>query len=311
MIKKCLFSLLVALPLMIHAQEHQDSAALKPGNSGFENRTAKVSAKDYVLLLESNFKQQATAPLKLTGRQWLEAGGVGLITAGVILSDKGINHAVNNIRNNSTFIQKVSPVVTKFGGKYELITLASLEASGLILKNEKLKATTLMATQAYLLSGIWVSVIKFISGRERPNYYNPQTGNNEGNWHGAFFKYRKNAMGYKPDGSEYSSFASGHATVAFAVATVFAKQYSDKPVVQIISYSAASLVGLSRMTENKHWASDVLVGAAFGYFSGRQVVKNYHRFVHSKLLSEKRNKLTFNLNYNHGLVMPGLTYTFR
>lgn len=299
------------LPLMIQAQD-QDSAALKPGNSGFQNETAKVSVRDYFLLLGSNLKQQATAPLKLTDNQWLQVGGAGLITAGVILSDKGINHAVNNIRNNSNFIQKVSPVVTKFGGKYEVITLGSLGLYGLLFKNEKLKATTLMATQSYLLAGIWVSAIKYISGRERPNYYNPQTGNNEGNWHGPFFKYHKNAMGYKPDGSEYSSFASGHATAAFAVATVFAKQYSDKPVVQIISYSAATLVGLSRMTENKHWASDVLIGAALGYFSGRQVVRSYNRFVHSKyLVSEKRNKITFNFNYNRGLVMPGLTYTFR
>lgn len=310
MIKKCLFNILMVLPLMIHAQD-QDSAALKPGNPGFENETAKVSAKEYVLLLASNFKQQATAPLKLTGHQWLQMGGAGLITAGIILSDKGINHAVNNITNNSTFIHKVSPVVTRFGDKYELITLGSLGLYGLLFKNEKLKATALMATQSYLLAEIWVSAIKYISGRERPNYYNPQTGNNEGNWHGPFFKYHKNAMGYKPDGSEYSSFASGHATAAFAVATVFAKQYSDKPVVQIISYSAATLVGLSRMTENKHWASDVLIGAALGYFSGRQVVRSYHRFVHSKLVSEKRNKISFHLNYNLGLLMPGLTYTFR
>lgn len=297
---------------MIHAQINKEDTVLsKPGNTEFENRTAKVSARDYFLLLSSNFKQQATAPLKLTGHQWLEVGGAGLITAGVILSDKGINHAVNNITNNNTFIQKASPVVTRFGDKYELITLGSLGLYGLLFKNEKLKATTLMATQSYLLAEIWVSAIKYISGRERPNYYNPQTGNNEGNWHGPFFKYHKNAMGYKPDGSQYSSFASGHATAAFAVATVFAKQYSDKPVVQIISYSAASLVALSRMTENKHWASDVLIGAALGYFSASQVVRNYHRFVHSKLLPEKRNKLTFNLNYNYGLVMPGLTYTFR
>lgn len=304
----------MALPLINHAQENKsDTAYLKPGKP--ENRSPvanKLTARNYFSLLGSDFLQQAKAPFKLTGHDWLKVGGVGLFTVGVTFLDEPINHAFIDFRNNSSAVQKISPVVTKFGGKYELVTLGSLEAYGLIFKNEKLKTTTLLATQAYLISGIWVSVIKFISGRERPNYYNPTTGENEGAWHGPFFQFHKNAMGYKPDGSEYSSFASGHSTVAFAVATVFAEQYRDKPIVPILSYSAASLVGISRMTENKHWASDVLVGAALGYFSGRQVVRNYKKHQNSEYSSaKKRNILKFNLQFNQGVVMPGLTYTFR
>src|SRR5262249_6937738 len=41
-------------------------------------------------------------------------------------------------------------------------------------------------------------------------------------------------------------------------------------------YGGAALIGLSRMYENRHWASDVIMGAAIGTFAGTKVVR-YHR----------------------------------
>jgi membrane-associated phospholipid phosphatase len=41
-------------------------------------------------------------------------------------------------------------------------------------------------------------------------------------------------------------------------------------------YGGASLVGLSRMYHDKHWASDVALGAAIGTFSGLKVVRYAH-----------------------------------
>ncbi|MEO6000295.1 MAG: phosphatase PAP2 family protein [Chitinophagaceae bacterium] len=311
--KKYLYAFLLVWPFHGYSQiAAADSLPVKSAQPLFKKEEVQnIRFKNYFLLLGDDFKQQALAPFRLTGSEWLKVGDFALITTATILSDEPINHSINDFRNHSVLVQKVSPVVTRFGGKYELGTLGAIEAYGLIFKNEKLKTTTILATQAYLISGIWVNAIKFISGRERPSYYDPKDGENEGAWHGPFFQFHKNNLGFKPDGSEYSSFASGHATVAFAVATVFAKQYSEYPIVPIISYSAATLVSLSRMTENKHWASDVLVGAAIGYFSGRQVVRNYRKFAHAGLIRKKQGVVKFDLGYNHGLLMPGLTYTFR
>ena len=93
----------------------------------------------------------------------------------------------------------------------------------------------------------------------------------------------------------YTSFPSGHTTVAFAAPTVFAMEYKNTKFVPIIASSAATLSGLSRLTENARWASDVLVGAALGYLCGRQVVNNYHRY--SKIQSAKaRQKGTIRFN---------------
>ena len=38
------------------------------------------------------------------------------------------------------------------------------------------------------------------------------------------------------------------------------------------------MVGLSRMYHNRHWASDVVLGAAIGTFSGQKTVQ----FLHSR-----------------------------
>ena len=41
-------------------------------------------------------------------------------------------------------------------------------------------------------------------------------------------------------------------------------------------YGGAALIGVSRMYDNRHWASDVIMGAAIGTFAGTKVVR-YHR----------------------------------
>jgi hypothetical protein len=88
-------------------------------------------------------------------------------------------------------------------------------------------------------------------------------------------------------------------------------EYKNRPWIRILSYSTASLIGLSRITENKHWASDVLVGAAIGYLTGKQIVNNYHRYAKLKAPKQPGNTVSFNLQYHFGKMMPGITYVFR
>jgi membrane-associated phospholipid phosphatase len=64
---------------------------------------------------------------------------------------------------------------------------------------------------------------------------------------------------------------SGHTATAFAIATVFAEQYKQTPWVAIVSYTAATAVGASRVVLHKHWSSDVLVGALLGFACGKQI----------------------------------------
>ena len=113
--------------------------------------------------------------------------------------------------------------------------------------------------------------------------------------------------------NDFKSFPSGHTTAAFAAATVYAMEYRKSVVVPIVAYTAASLVGLSRISENKHWATDVLLGATLGYLCGRVVVNNYHRYAKLKKEQTKatnRKSISMTLNYNYGVLQPGVVYRF-
>jgi membrane-associated phospholipid phosphatase len=69
-----------------------------------------------------------------------------------------------------------------------------------------------------------------------------------------------------------SSFPSGHAIIAFGVATVVARRYGNHKWVPYVSYGAAALVAFSRVTSSAHYISDIFLGSALGYSVGRFTV---------------------------------------
>lgn len=74
----------------------------------------------------------------------------------------------------------------------------------------------------------------------------------------------------RPDGSAYNSFPSGHTATAFAAAEWLRMEYWHKsPWIGIAGYAAATTVGVLRVYNNRHWASDVIAGAAIGFLSTR------------------------------------------
>lgn len=70
----------------------------------------------------------------------------------------------------------------------------------------------------------------------------------------------------RPDGSDYTSFPSGHATAAFAVATM---QSHYHPKQALWWYGGATLIAASRVQLNRHRWDDVLGGGAIGYLTAR------------------------------------------
>lgn len=72
----------------------------------------------------------------------------------------------------------------------------------------------------------------------------------------------------RPDGSTHNSFPSGHTAMAFTSATILHKEYGHlSPWVSIAGYSAATITGISRSLNNRHWLSDIVVGAGVGILS--------------------------------------------
>ena len=295
-----------------------DSLAKNPDSTGakqknvvapsFYNENTRFTPHIYILLTFDDMKQQWTAPLRATSSDWWKAGAfAAATTAAVLWADRPVNKfAVTQIRTNKSVVN-ASTYVTNFGGDWEGYTLAALGAYGLVFKKDKEITTTLLATQAYITAATIETAMKYLTSRQRPNYYDAITGKNSHVFHGPFSHF------LKKDNASFESFPSGHPTVAFAAATVFAMEYREYRFVPILAYSAATAIGISRIVQNAHWISDVMVGAALGFLCGRQVVNNYHRF--SKLQIEnakkKTNTLSFNLDYYNRTVMPGFIYTFR
>jgi hypothetical protein len=73
----------------------------------------------------------------------------------------------------------------------------------------------------------------------------------------------------RPDESSNTSFPSGHSSGTFATATVLQRRYGWK--VGLPAYGVAGFVAASRLSENKHFLSDVIFGATIGIIVGRTV----------------------------------------
>jgi membrane-associated phospholipid phosphatase len=78
----------------------------------------------------------------------------------------------------------------------------------------------------------------------------------------------------RPNGDP-RSLPSGHASTSFATATVLQTHYGWK--LGLPAYIAATYSGVSRIYENQHWASDVVLGAAVGIASGRTATVRLRR----------------------------------
>jgi len=274
-------------------------------NPSAYNENTEITFSSYFILLGSDLKQEITAPFHTSHKGWIRVAEFSVIEGGLFFADEPVQRFAVDLRNRNAAVVNVSKYVTRFGGAYETYVLASLGAYGFLFKNEKIKTTTLLATQAYITGGAMESLLKLISGRQRPSFYDPNSLEAEPKFRGPF-NSGKDIYGNRIN----SSFPSGHTTVAFAAATVFAMEYKNHPLIPILSYSAATLIGLSRITENVHWITDVVAGAALGYLTGRQVVNNYHRYSKLKAPKQKKNFVSFNLQYNYHQLMPGLVYNF-
>jgi membrane-associated phospholipid phosphatase len=90
----------------------------------------------------------------------------------------------------------------------------------------------------------------------------------------------------RPDGSSKNSFPSGHTTAAFVGAELFHQEMKDMGWgYSVAGYTVASAVGCMRILNNRHWFSDVLVGAATGILSTKLIY-----FGREKLKGRKKRK---------------------
>ncbi len=143
-------------------------------------------------------------------------------------------------------------------GVYPAILLGGFYIYGLAAKDHRARQLAMGGVQVFIMTGLTTQIIKHLTHRHRPDQDDPA---NPRLWEGPF------------TGWDYTSFPSGHTSTAFAIATLVSSVYRDKIWVGILSYGIATGVAWSRVYDNKHWPSDVFIGAALGFAIGKTV---YH-----------------------------------
>ena len=74
----------------------------------------------------------------------------------------------------------------------------------------------------------------------------------------------------RPDGSAYNSFPSGHTATAFMGAELLRHEYRNlSPWIGVAGYAVAAGTGFFRLSNNRHWFTDVVAGAGIGILSAK------------------------------------------
>ncbi|MDR2147401.1 MAG: phosphatase PAP2 family protein [Tannerella sp.] len=80
----------------------------------------------------------------------------------------------------------------------------------------------------------------------------------------------------RPDSFRQNSFPSGHTATAFAAAEFLHQEYGEQsPWISAGGFTMATLIGFSRVFNNRHWVSDVVAGAGIGILSTKLVYWGY------------------------------------
>ena len=201
-----------------------------------------------------------TSPARLTrNRNWVPFVAFAAVTAGLVAADPHVGHYFRNTTSYSGFN-------TVFNSNATAIGTAAVPAvtyvAGLLGKDSYAKNTALLTAEALADAEIATAALKIAIPRSRPSSIPPS-----GDFGDTWFEGRSSGWGTG------GSFPSGHASAAFAVATVVARRYGKRhPWVPYVAYGMAATVGFSRLTLSAHFPSDVFAGAALGYAIGRFAV---------------------------------------
>ncbi len=124
------------------------------------------------------------------------------------------------------------------------------------------------------------------------------------------YSIKKLSKQMRPDGSGSTSFPSGHTAEAFANAEFLRQEYKDlSPWYGIAGYAMAATTGYLRMSNNKHWMSDVIAGAGVGIISTKLAYWLYPKIRH-KLFKDKPINTMVMPNYQNGSFGLGVVHRF-
>ena len=216
--------------------------------------------------------QTEPAPPLFTWRDGILAAGFVGATLAVRPIDKSAALALQQpSRQQNKILQVSATIVRDIALPGSMVIGVAMYTTGRLTHSERLAQVGLHGTEALAIGAVTGTVLKDFLGRARP--FVDTAGPNPDDW--------QLLRGFKA-GENYRSFPSGHTTAAFAAAAAVSAETSRwwpqatyfgiGPVL----YAGAAAVGVSRMYNNRHWASDVITGAMIGTFAGTKVVRYHH-----------------------------------
>ena len=229
--------------------------------SSLNSFTDTLSTKSYAI---NPIQNQAVRP------QWIKGAIVpaGLIIAGTITLLPEPYCLLSKYKIQEQVIQPFPGMDTPVDNYLQyapLVALFGLKAAGVKSRSDFVNQMVI-AAKAELLMGVIVHGMKNWIRIERPN------------------------------GIGMNTMPSGHTAQAFVAATILDMEYRDtSPWISIGGYAVATTTALGRMVNNKHWISDVLIGAGIGIFSAKVVY-----YTHQYRWGKKNNIVILPAIYKNG-----------
>jgi membrane-associated phospholipid phosphatase len=201
-----------------------------------------------------NELQEESKDLNISSRVDFE-GSIKLKKASLFKLPGNINTAFYQLGENTT------PLLLA-GGFY---------LYGKISHNYKSLQTAGDLAESFLTMGISIQILKRVSGRQAPSVATVPGGL----WRPfpSFSQYQRHI-------AQYDAFPSGHLATLMATITTLALDYPEKKWIKPVGYSLMSLLGLSMINNNAHWASDYPLGIAIGYLSSKITFNKNHPKKH-------------------------------
>jgi membrane-associated phospholipid phosphatase len=186
---------------------------------------------------------------------WHGAVVVGGVSALMLLDHAGRNFFQDNRSHTSN---DIASGLRHFGQPevFGTVTLG-LVGAGLISGNKEITRVGGRLATTLALAGAAETGLKWAAGRPRPNE-------------------SSDVDGFVPFSGQ-DAMPSGHTAIAFALATSLAEDI-HRPWASVGLYTIAAGVGWSRLNDNKHWLSDVAMGAMVGISSAKLVNGSWRIF---------------------------------
>lgn len=246
---------MVSAPLPMALASDHSAAVAERNDPEHGKRGGYLLEPEYYKNFVLNTYRVIASPFRWEVEHWAMAGLVASGIGVLLFADEPIrDHWQEDLRNGTT--DDIAEIGDTVGEFYNLLPAAGLGfVAGAALGDRNLQAASLEAVQTLVIMAGFVKALKYGTQRRRPNA-SPDSA----------FEFEGPGLG-----GDDKSFVSGHAAYSFAAASVFASAYDDNAFVAPVAYGLAGLSALSRINDDKHWFTDVLVGAAMGVVMGKLV----------------------------------------